>query len=184
MAFHWDRFGIPMGGLGWWSAGRDDVWWWRIIRSVFLWDISVWRRTIAPSFFENWRLRTLTVKGDNTDKRQLSRKESGPQNGINRWSICVSIILLHLGPARLVYCTSNATPRPSYHFSSSLNSNKYRNTMSLSPRTDSTTRRSTPRTFYQFSQLHEELVINVLSYLADVPYKYSSKGEIEVICGK
>lgn len=47
--------------------------------------------------------------------------------------------------------------------------------MSLSPRTDSTTRRSTPRTFYQFSQLHEELVINVLSYLADVPYKYSSK---------
>ena len=132
-----------------------------------------------------WELAATYADGERWQHRQkTAEQERKRTTERNRWSICVSIILLHLGPARLVYCTSNATPRPSYHFSSSLNSNKYRNTMSLSPRTDSTTRRSTPRTFYQFSQLHEELVINVLSYLADVPYKYSSKGEIEVICGK
>jgi len=35
----------------------------------------------------------------------------------------------------------------------------------------------TRRVFHQFSQLNDELVINILSYIADIPYQTSSFGK-------
>ena len=35
----------------------------------------------------------------------------------------------------------------------------------------------TKRVFHQFSQLNDELVTNILSYIADIPYQISSFGK-------